>query len=235
MPEEVNRVLTDHLSEWLFAPTEAAVVNLAREGIAPGKTYLVGDVMFDAALYYGARARADVLQALGVRSKGYVLATVHRAENTDVPQRLHGLLQGLGEVADEIPVVLPLHPRTSAVLKREGLLDQYGARLKLCDPVGYLDMVALEKHALLIATDSGGVQKEAFFHRVPCVTLRDETEWVELVELGWNELVPPRDARVVREGVLTSLVRTGRKEPPAGLYGGGKASERIVTLLRRAA
>jgi UDP-GlcNAc3NAcA epimerase len=233
MPEEVNRVLTDHLSAWLFAPTEDAAHNLAHEGIAPDRVHLVGDVMYDAALYYGARARVDSLDRLGVRPGAYVLTTIHRAENTDVPARLRGLFEGLSAVAAEVPVVLPLHPRTRAVLQRERLLETYGRRLRLCDPVGYLEMVALEKHARLIATDSGGVQKEAFFYRVPCVTLREETEWVELVRLGWNRLVPPHDAEAVRSGVLASLEGPEAAEPPAELYGGGKAAASIAELLRQ--
>jgi UDP-GlcNAc3NAcA epimerase len=232
MPEEVNRVLTDHLSAWLFAPTEAAVANLEQEGIPAGRTYLVGDVMYDAALYYGARAREECLGRLGLRPCSYVLTTVHRAENTDEPGRLRGLFEGLSAVAAEVPVVLPLHPRTRAVLQRERLLEGYGRRLRLCEPVGYLEMVALEKHARLIATDSGGVQKEAFFYRVPCVTLRDETEWVELVRLGWNRLVPPRDAEAVRRGLLEALAGGRGEAPPAWLYGGGQAAAHIAELLR---
>jgi UDP-GlcNAc3NAcA epimerase len=231
MPEEINRVLTDHLSVWLFAPTEAAVANLVKEGIPAEQVHLVGDVMYDAALYYGSRARLDCLDRLGVRPGSYVLTTIHRAENTDVPARLHGLFEGLSAVAAEVPVVLPLHPRTRAVLQRERLLETYGRWLRLCEPVGYLDMVTLEKHARLIATDSGGVQKEAFFYRVPCVTLREETEWVELVELGWNRLLPPRDAETVRRGVLAALAESQHAEPPAGLYGGGQAADRIAELL----
>jgi UDP-GlcNAc3NAcA epimerase len=237
MPEEVNRVLTDHVSAWLFAPTDAAVANLAREGIPGDRTFLVGDVMYDAALFYGARAQQECLERLSVKPKEYVLTTIHRAENTDVPARLRGLFEGLSAVARDVPVVLPLHPRTRAVLQRDGLLEAYSRRLRLCAPVGYLDMVALEKNARLIATDSGGVQKEAFFYRVPCVTLRDETEWVELVELGWNRLLPPCDAGAVQHGILAALAESGRAEPPAGLYGGGRAAARIVEHLqaRRAA
>jgi UDP-GlcNAc3NAcA epimerase len=237
MPEEVNRVLTDHLAEWLFAPTEAAVANLAAEVVPPDKTFLVGDVMYDAALFYGARAQEECLDRLGLKKKEYVLTTVHRAENTDTPGRLRELFEGLSAVAAAVPVVLPLHPRTRGVLERQGLLETYSRRLRLCEPVGYLEMVALEKHARLIATDSGGVQKEAFFYRVPCVTLREETEWVELVELGWNRLLPPRDADGVTRGVMASLAVAGQQEPPVGLFGGGQAAERIVERLqgRRAA
>jgi UDP-GlcNAc3NAcA epimerase len=234
MPEEINRVVADHLSTWLFAPTEAAVENLRHEGIASEMVHLAGDVMYDAAIYYGARTRTDTLAKLGLASKGYVLATIHRAENTDAGPRLHGVFAGLNAIAEEMPVVLPLHPRTRAALTREKLLEKCSPNLRLLDPLGYLDMVMLEKHASVIATDSGGVQKEAFFHRVPCVTLRDETEWVELVALGWNRLVPPTDADTIEAGVLASLRDKQTRPAPADLYGGGKAGEAITKLLRAA-
>ncbi|MBI3821362.1 MAG: UDP-N-acetylglucosamine 2-epimerase (non-hydrolyzing) [Planctomycetes bacterium] len=224
MPEEINRVVSDHLSTWLFAPTEAAVTNLQNEGITGAKVALVGDVMYDAAIYYGTRTRADTLGKLGLQSKHYVLATIHRAENTDAQTRLRDVFGGLNAIADELPVVLPLHPRTRAALTRDNLLERCNPNLRLLDPLGYLDMVMLEKHASVIATDSGGVQKEAFFHRVPCVTLRDETEWVELVELGWNRLVPPTDAGAIHAGVLQSLRDTKQRPAPAHLYGGGQAA-----------
>jgi UDP-GlcNAc3NAcA epimerase len=234
MPEEINRVVSDHLSTWLFAPTEAAVENLRQEGIAQNKVFLVGDVMYDAAIYFGTRTKADTLQKLGLQSKKYVLATIHRAENTDARSRLRDVFGGLQRIAEEVPVVLPLHPRTRAALTRENLLQSCSPNLRLLDPLGYLDMVMLEKHASLIATDSGGVQKEAFFHRVPCVTLRDETEWVELIELGWNRLVPPTDAETIHAGVLESLRDTKKRSAPAHLYGGGQAGESITRLLQAA-
>jgi UDP-GlcNAc3NAcA epimerase len=234
MPEEINRVVSDHVATWLFAPTEAAVDNLCHEGIAGDRIFLVGDVMYDAAIFYGQRARPDTLGKLGLEPKKYVLATIHRAENTDAGARLRDVFGGLSAIAEELPVVLPLHPRTRAALTRENLLEKCSANLRLLDPLGYLDMVALEKHASLIATDSGGVQKEAFFHRVPCVTLRDETEWVELVKLGWNRLVPPTDARTIHAGVLQSLQDTNQRAAPAQLYGGGKAGESITRLLKAA-
>ena len=219
MPEEINRVMADHVSTWLFAPTETAVRNLRREGIAEQQIHLVGDVMYDAAIYFGARTRDETLDKLGLESKNYVLATIHRAENTDAGPRLRGVFAGLSAIAATLPVVLPLHPRTRAALTKEKLLEACGPNLRLIDPLGYLDMVTLEKHASVIATDSGGVQKEAFFHRVPCVTLRDETEWVELVELGWNRLVPPTDADTIEASVLASLRDTQQHAAPAGLYG----------------
>lgn len=234
MPEEINRVVADHVSTWLFAPTEAAVQNLHNEGIPGDKVSLVGDVMYDAAIYYGARAKADALDKVGVESKHYILATIHRAENTDAGPRLHSVFAGLSAIAEELPVVLPLHPRTRAALTRENLLERCSPNLRLVDPLGYLEMVMLEKHASVIATDSGGVQKEAFFHRVPCVTLRDETEWVELVELGWNRLVPPTTGDAIHDGVMQSLRHPPTRSAPAQLYGGGHAGAAITKLLRAA-
>lgn len=231
MPEEINRVLTDHSADMLFAPTLTAVENLRREGIPENKIYLVGDVMYDAALYYGTRAEqiSNILDKLELEPGKYILATVHRAENTDDPARLKAIFEGLARAARELPVVLPLHPRTRAALEQEELLEKVTDFIKIIKPVGYLDMVMLEKNARLVATDSGGVQKEAFFYRVPCVTLREETEWVELVELGWNRLVPPLSPSVVVEGIYSAL------ETPRGLegqpYGDGRSAERIVRHL----
>jgi UDP-GlcNAc3NAcA epimerase len=234
MPEEINRVTADHLSTWLFAPTETAVANLRHEGIADSMISLSGDVMYDAAIYFGGKNGGHLLEERALQPKEYVLATIHRAENTDSPANLRCLFNALNAVADEVPVVLPLHPRTRAALKRENLLDGINDHLHVLDPVGYLDMVALEKSARLVVTDSGGVQKEAFFHRVPCVTLRHETEWSELVDLGWNVLVPPTSAKEVEAGVMQSLQPRTRKPIPDNLYGGGKAGEHITQILRAA-
>jgi UDP-GlcNAc3NAcA epimerase len=229
MPEEVNRILTDRIAHWLFTPTDAAAAHLRREGTEPHRIVPVGDVMYDVALQHGARAPSagGVLQRLGLASGSYVLATVHRAENTDVPDRLAVVVQALGEVASRRPVVWPLHPRTRRLLD-EGRLRSAAAGLHLIDPLGYLDMVQMERHAAVIATDSGGVQKEAFFHGVPCVTLRDETEWVELVAAGWNRLVPPRDAGAVRDAVLAAA---GTRGDPVQPYGAGDAAARIAARL----
>jgi UDP-GlcNAc3NAcA epimerase len=233
MPEELNRILTDHLAALLFAPTEVAVANLAREGIAGDAVALVGDVMYDATLLFAQRG-GDAAGAAGLAREGYVLATIHRAENTDDPARLEAIVGGLCDVADSCPVVMPLHPRTRAVLERSRGLAAVAQRLRFLDPVGYLDMLALERDARLIVTDSGGVQKEAFYHRVRCVTLRDETEWVELVDAGWNQLVAPTSSRVVADAVRKALVASSPPEPPRGLYGGGDACERVAELLRHA-
>jgi len=165
MPEEVNRVLTDHASDILFAPTQTAVENLRREGISEEQIQLVGDVMYDAALYYGKKAerQSQILNRLELKPREYILATTHRAENTDDPQRLRAIFEGFAEVAQEIKVVLPLHPRTHAALVQVGLYDKVPRSICLIEPVGYLDMVMLEKNARLIATDSGGVQRRRFF------------------------------------------------------------------------
>lgn len=230
MPEEVNRILTDRISRWLFTPTETARDHLLREGVDAAQIVAVGDVMYDVALHHGARLDAHTgrLADLGLTVGGYVLATVHRAENTDDPARLAAVVQGLATVAAQHPVVWPLHPRTRAVLARDPALGALVASLRLIDPVGYLDMLQLEKHAALIATDSGGVQKEAFFFRVPCVTLRDETEWVETVRLGWNRLAPPTSAAAVAQAVADALGTRGVQASP---YGQGDAAQRIVQRL----
>lgn len=231
MPEEINRVLTDHAADLLFAPTKTAVENLKNEGIPSNKIYLVGDVMYDAALFYGAKAeqKSVILKKLELDSGKYILATVHRAENTDDPARLKAIFEGLTNVSREIPVVLPLHPRTAKALDKINLLDKVKKEIKIIKPVGYLDMVMLEKNARLIVTDSGGVQKEAFFYRVPCVTLRDETEWVELVQLGWNRLVTPVSSNVVFEGILAIFNSPlGQEGQP---YGDGRSAEHIMQCL----
>jgi len=231
MPEEINRILTDRISRWLFTPTHTASQNLQREGVAPEHIIEVGDVMYDVALHHGRRVQAEggLLQHLGLPVQGYVLATIHRAENTDHPQRLGSMVDALTATARSLPVVWPLHPRTRAVLAQAGQLDALAKAVHLIEPVGYLDMVQLEKFAALIATDSGGVQKEAFFHQVPCVTLRDETEWVELVQAGWNRLAPPVGAESVATVIQAALGSRGQDVRP---YGAGDAARRIVACLQ---
>lgn len=226
MPEEINRVLTDHAASLLFAPTQAAVQHLATEGITGRSVQCVGDVMYDTALYYGQRAqdRSDVLERLGLQSKAYTLATIHRAENTDDPARLGAIFSGFASFSGTI--VLPLHPRTRTRLESFGLT--FPPNVQLIDPVGYLDMVMLERNACLIATDSGGVQKEAFFHRVPCITLRDETEWMELVDAGWNRLATPINAEGVAAAMTSALDNQGNDIQP---YGTGNAAELIAKTL----
>lgn len=236
MPEEINRVVTDHLSELLFAPTNGAIANLAREGIDGGRVHLVGDVMYDAALFYSERAErlGKPPESYGVRPEGFILATIHRAENTEDGTRLRNIFAGLARVAEDMPVLLPIHPRTRAALRRADIAIDPVRNLKLIDPLGYLDMVRLEKNARLVVTDSGGVQKEAFFCGVPCATLRERTEWVELVELGWNRLVPPLGAEQIAEEILDALATAKTVEALAGAqgpYGDGRAAQRIVDAL----
>lgn len=231
MPEEVNRILTDRISQWLFTPTHTASANLLREGYGQDAITEVGDVMYDVARHHGRRVQPDtgLMASLGLASKGYMLATIHRQENTDHPQRLAIIVQALiATTARTLPVVWPLHPRTRAVLEKTGLLDTLSSQVKLIDPVGYLDMVQLEKFAALIATDSGGVQKEAFFYQVPCVTLRDETEWVELIEAGWNRLAPPVDATALQIAITEALGCRGQDVQP---YGSGDAAKRVVQAI----
>jgi UDP-GlcNAc3NAcA epimerase len=186
MPEEINRVLTDHLSALHFCPTKAAVDNLAKEGIFNG-VHHVGDVMYDATLFAIRRAESasDIVSRLNLASGRYAVATVHRAENTDDSTRLATVVSYLKEQARTQPVILPIHPRTRQNAIRMGI--DFGG-LKVIGPVGYLDMARLLNSACAVFTDSGGLQKEAYFHRVPCTTLRDETEWVETVSHGWNRL-----------------------------------------------
>jgi len=237
MPEEHNRVLTDHCSEILFCPTETAIENLKREGIINTTNNTtsyhapfivnVGDVMYDAALFFGDKAKrmSNIFEDLNLEPKAYILATVHRAENTDNPARLMDIFEGLDEVARDIPVILPLHPRTEKLL---GSIKFSPSNLKLIPPLGYLDMVMLEKNARLIVTDSGGIQKEAFFHQVACVTLRDETEWVELVEAGVNVLVGADKGRII-QGI--SMMLEKKIDGKSGVYGTGDAAEKIVEII----
>jgi UDP-GlcNAc3NAcA epimerase len=225
MPEEINRVLTDHCSDLLIAPSDVAVANLAKEGIAGDKVRLAGDVMYDAALDFAglAQKHSNFLEELGLRRGEFILCTAHRKENVDDPARLEGIVAGLGRSV--LPVVLPLHPRTRNRLVEFGIA--LPPNVRVIDPVGYLDMILLEANAAKIVTDSGGVQKEAFFHRVACVTLREETEWVELVEAGVNCLVgtdPAAIAAALEQSVDPSLF-------DIDLYGGGTATQRIVEIM----
>jgi UDP-GlcNAc3NAcA epimerase len=233
MPEEVNRVLTDHCSTLLFAPTDVAVENLAREGIQGSQVRLVGDVMYDIALTSAERATKEskVLGELGLSAGSFILATIHRASNTDDPVTLRTIMDGLGQAAQKLPVIFPIHPRTRAAIERLGNNESpstFDGRLRLVPPLGYLDMVALERAAAVVATDSGGVQKEAFFHRTPCVTLREETEWGELVDAGWNRLCPPTTSAAIRDCILEAVGSNGKDVQP---YGDGRASAKIVQAL----
>ena len=227
MPEEHNRVLTDHAADLLFCPTQRAVDNLAREGVAQG-VHLVGDVMYDALLYSAtlAERQSDMLARLQLSPGNYVLATAHRPRNTDDSSRLRAILAALEEIAKDNPVVFPVHPRTRKAI--DVLHYQPGPGLHLIEPVGYLDILMLQKNARMVLTDSGGVQKEAYLFGVPCVTLCEETEWVETVEVGWNLLVGADYDAIVR---AAHEFRPSGTPPP--LFGDGRASEQIVALLTR--
>ncbi|CAM8670393.1 WecB UDP-N-acetylglucosamine 2-epimerase [Comamonadaceae bacterium] len=229
MPEEINRILSDRVSKLLFCPTDTAVQNLASEGVRAG-VHNVGDVMYDVALFFRDKAResSGAMVRLGLRGREFALATCHRAENTDDPVKLKSILAGLAAVAERMPVVLPLHPRTRK-LARDYRLESYLDQLMVVDPLPFLDMVALEQAAQVILTDSGGVQKEAFFFQVPCITLREETEWVETVSSGWNTLVGS-DSNRIRDAF--DMLRQGEGTRRVGTpYGNGNASKRILELL----
>ena len=226
MPEEHNRVLTDHCADLLLCPTQTAVENLRREGVTAG-VHLVGDVMYDAVLQFGelARQKTTTLQGLGLTPKSYLLATIHRAENTDFSRRLKTILEAFAGL-DE-PVIFPLHPRTRQRMIEYGL-DSLARNITFIPPVGYLDMLALELNARLILTDSGGVQKDAYFFQVPCLTLRLETEWVETIQTGWNKIVA-----IDPDQIALAARRAQRpNDPQPSLFGDGQAAERIIELMK---
>jgi UDP-N-acetylglucosamine 2-epimerase len=227
MPEELNRIVADHLSDILLCPSQTAAGNLKAEGITEG-VYPVGDVMYDAVLQFSERAErhSAVIKKLGLEPKGYLLATVHRAENTDDPARLQSILAAFSEI--EGPVVFPVHPRTRKVLRERARGEsELAGNVRAIDAVGYLDMLMLERNARMILTDSGGVQKEAYWLGVPCVTLREETEWVETIEAGWNTLAGAETRRIV-EAVRNMQPLEESRVP---LYGDGLVAERCVRVL----
>ncbi|MFZ1692750.1 MAG: UDP-N-acetylglucosamine 2-epimerase (non-hydrolyzing) [Flavobacteriales bacterium] len=242
MPEEVNRILCDHCSTWLFCPTDKAVSNLLAEGIGATTSEsptqdrplvaLTGDVMLDSALHFAALAeeRSRVLGDLGLQENGYFLTTIHRDFNTDDPRRLLALLTALHACAEthRMPMILPLHPRTRQRLQHVDLKLIPSEFLRIIEPVGYLDMIALERNACMVLTDSGGVQKEAFFFKKPCIVLRPETEWTELVEHGQAILTDADPDRI--QSAVSHFTATGTPACPP-LYGDGHAAERIAQLL----
>lgn len=239
MPEEINRLLTDHLSTYLFCPTKQAVMNLAAEGIKneTGRVVRnVGDVMYDSILHYSKmiEKKSTILKDLGLltpnssKLTSYYLATLHRAENTDNPTRLRSILMALNELAKKVLIILPLHPRTKRVIELYHLQKEI-KNIKIIDPVSYLNMLVLEKNARLILTDSGGVQKEAYWFRIPCLTLREETEWKETIESGWNLLVGANPEKIFN-GVFKQLERKIYRKTFKN-FGNGRASEKIVNQL----
>lgn len=232
MPEEHNRVLTDHCSDILFCPTQTAVDNLMHEGIIQGVN-LVGDTMYDAVLQFAkiAQRRSTILQKLDVKSKEYLLTTVHRAYNTDEIDNLNNIFSALVEINEKI--VFPMHPRTRQRIEQlDGIIDfdLPSSNVRIIEPVSYLDMLVLEKNAKVILTDSGGMQKEAYFFAVPCVTLRPETEWLETVETGWN-IVTGTDPNKIIDVLLNQIWPTTK---PPEIFGQGDSASHIVNLLNLA-
>ena len=229
MAEEVNRVLTDHLATWLYITHPAAAEPLRREGIPDSAITCIGDVTYDAVRLFTPYAGEDRLARFHVQAGQYVLATFHRAENTDSATHLRNIVDALEALAAECPVLVPLHPRTQAALRSLTLPSRM--RLQWLPPQGYLDMLALERFARLIVTDSGTVQREAYFHRVPCVILRHETEWGELVTLGWARLLPPSDGPQLRNGLRAALATQIPGRAGRNVLGDGCAGERLALHL----
>jgi UDP-N-acetylglucosamine 2-epimerase len=230
MPEEINRVLTDHISSILFCPTDTAVNNLKKEGIVEG-VFKVGDVMFDSFLYNKqlAKKKSRILSKLGIKPKRYCLVTVHREDNTTNKKRLANIFEAFNKLATKsCTFIAPLHPRTLKALNEIGDDSLFGPDLRIIEPVSYLDMISLETHAKVIFTDSGGVQKEAYFSEIPCIILRNETEWLELVEQGYNKLAGYKIINICQ--AYEKMIQKRINHNP-DLYGGGLARKRIVDLL----
>jgi len=226
MPEEINRILTDKISDLLLCPTDTAVQNLLNEGI--GKNSLArivkcGDVMQDAAIFYSDLSQKPELDL----PEQFILATIHRAENTDDPKRLASIFNALTEISNEIPIILPLHPRTKKIISNSQLTT-HNSQLIFIEPIGYLEMIYLLQNCSLVMTDSGGLQKEAFFFEKPCVTLRDETEWVELVENGFNKIVGADENKIISGFRKMIQIQTDYN---INLYGNGEASKKIIKEL----
>lgn len=225
-PEEQNRVLTDHLSELCFAPTNQAVLNLLNESINHQRIIKTGDIMADSARIFKEKAneRNYLLKKFNIENQNYILLTLHRQENVDYKEILYAILNGLSNI--KLPVIFPLHPRTREKINTFGL-DFLLKNFIIAEPLGYIDMMFLEKNASLIVTDSGGIQKEAYFQKTPCITLRKETEWVELIEHGWNKLTSPSDSKEI-ENSINSELNNKLKRENINLYGEGFASKEIL-------
>ncbi len=230
MPEEINRIMTDHCADLLFAPNQRSLQQLVKEGINSSKIALTGDIMYDVALYHQKEAmeKSSILSHYGLYPNRYALATVHRAENCEDPTRLIEIFKGLNAIAQELPVIMPLHPRTKKAI--QDLPIEFSPQLLQIDPIGYLDMIKLESNAKLILTDSGGVQKEAYFFKVPCLTLREETEWVELIEHGFNQLVPAESTSIQQ---AANMALNTSVDWNVSLYGQGKTAESILDTLHQ--
>lgn len=226
MPEEINRILTDQISDILCCPTQNAVDQLARESVW-GEIVNTGDIMLDTALYYGHKANQKSTIASTVASDNFILATVHRAENTDNESRLRGIVSAINQLHKDVPVILPLHPRTRQKL----LALDIEITCSICDPLGYFDMLWLLQHCELVLTDSGGVQKESFFFKKPCITLRDETEWTELLPGGHNTLAGSNTDSILN---AVYAARAHNADWSVSFYGDGHAADKIVRTIYNA-
>ncbi|GAB6168152.1 UDP-N-acetylglucosamine 2-epimerase (non-hydrolyzing) [Clostridium carnis] len=225
MPEEQNRILTDNISKLLLVPTEDAEKNLENEGIRDG-VHNIGDVMYDAVLMFKelAKNKENLLEDLGLKKGEYILTTIHRAENTNSIERLKNIIEALNESGEKI--VLPLHPRTKKFISDYGL--SFNSNIKVIDPIGYLEMLMLEENSKKIVTDSGGVQKEAYFVSKPCITMRDETEWVETVENGWNVIVGTD-----KNKILDAIKNFTPKDEKPNIFGDGNAAVKVKELISK--
>ena len=226
MPEEINRLLTDHLSDILFVPSLNAENNLISEGISKEKIQNVGDIMYETSIFFSKHAnkKSKILKKLKLKKKEYILSTIHRQENTDSKERLHDIFAGLSY--SKLPVFIPIHPRTMKKVKDYNLVIE--KNINFIPPLGYLDMILLQKNASLIATDSGGIQKEAYFYNVPCLTLRDETEWIELVESGANFLCGSNVSKI-----KSYINRKFKEIKHDNFYGDGKTSSKILNFFKK--
>lgn len=228
MPEEINRILTDRISDWLFCPTDAAIKNLANEGYQNITCTIIktGDVMEDAALYYAEKAaeKSTIIEQLNLSDKKFILATIHRAENTDNKTNLSEIIQALNQLHETLPVIVPLHPRTKKLIEQHQLKPYF----TIVEPLGYFDMISLLQHCALVITDSGGLQKEAYFFSKFCITTREQTEWVELVENGYNTIAGTNSTKIVN---LAQQALSATFPEKLNLYGNGNACENICNAL----
>mgnify|MGYP001392496343 FL=1 len=224
MPEEINRIVTDSISNWLFAPTKIGEHNLIMEGHSTDKIFNYGDVMYDVSLSFASKNPSDSI--LDYLDNDFLLVTIHRPENTENDLRLKNIADSLIEIASKFKIIFPIHPRTIKAFERINMFDKLSKIIDIIDPISYVDMLQMQKKARLIITDSGGMQKEAYFLKTPCVTLRDETEWVELIEAGWNKLIKTssKKEKIVSE-ILGSINKKGLDYD---YYGDGKSSYKIA-------
>jgi len=238
VPEEMNRIVTDHLSTLLFAPTERSVENLKNEGLNEG-VYLTGDVMLDLFMYFSKEAdkRSDILKNLDLEEKSYILATVHRARNTDIKENLEAITEAFLEVSDQETIIFPVHPRTDKYLKKYGLYDDLNGNpnIGLIKPVGYLDMNVLTRNARKIVTDSGGLQREAYYAKIPCITLDTSTAWQETVEEGWNVLFEEyKNKDFIEQDKITETILSFKPESEhKDIFGDGRAAQKISDIINK--